>query len=110
MKRLLTRYFNSWWLPALVYLCLLGGFATTTVVGWRPLSVVANVLFCLAGLAFLGLIAASIWNFIQKRRRIGVINLLLIVGCGAARRFSDLRSGGWHPFLLNSRFHWFRVP
>lgn len=87
MKRLLTRYFSSWWLPALVYLCLLGGFATTAIVGWRPLSVVANVLFCLAGLAFLGLIAASIWNFIQKRRRISVINLLLIVGCGAANVF-----------------------
>ncbi len=84
MRRILTRYFNSWWLPALVYICLLGGFATTAVVRWRPLAVLANVLFWLAGLAFLGLIAASIWNFIQKRRRIGVINLLLIVGCGAA--------------------------
>ncbi|MCB1098059.1 MAG: hypothetical protein KDN22_20980 [Verrucomicrobiae bacterium] len=88
MKRLLTRYFNSWWLPALVFLCLLGGFAATAVVGWRPLGVLANVLFWLAGLAFLGLIAASIWNFIQKRRRFGVINLLLIFGCGAATVFA----------------------
>jgi len=84
MKRLLTRYFNSWWLPALVYLCLLGGIATTAVAGWRPLGVLANVLFWLAGLAFLGLIAAAIWNFIQKRRRIGIINLLLVFGCGVA--------------------------
>jgi hypothetical protein len=84
MKKPQTGYFNSWWLPALVYLCLLGSFATAVVVGWRLL---ANVLFCLAGLAFLGLMAASIWNFISKRRRFGVINLLLIFGCGAATVF-----------------------
>lgn len=84
MKRLLTHYFNSWWLPSLVYLFLLGGFATTAVVALQPLSVLANILFWLAGFAFLGLIAAAIWNFIQKRWRIGVINLLLIFGCGAA--------------------------
>lgn len=87
MRRLLTRYFNSWWLPALVYLCLLAGFAITAVAGWRPLSVLADVLFSLAGLAFSGLIATSIWNFTQKRRRIGVINLLLIFGCGGATVF-----------------------
>lgn len=83
MKRLLTRYFNSWWLPALVYLCLFGSFATTAVARWRPLGVLANTFFLLAGLAFLGLIAASLWNFVQKRGRIGVINLLLTFGCGA---------------------------
>ena len=84
MKRFRTRYFNSWWLPALVYICFLGVFVTTAFIRWQPLVVLANVLFWLAGLSFLGLIAASIWNFIQKRRRIGVINLLLICGCGAA--------------------------
>ena len=88
MKRILTRYFSSWWLPALVYICLLGVFVTTAVVRWQPLAVLANVLFLLAGLAFLGLIAATIWNFIQKRRRIGTINLLLILGCGAATIFA----------------------
>lgn len=88
MKRILTRYFNSWWLPALVYICILGGFVITAVVRWRPLAILANVLFWVAGLAFLGLITATIWNFIQKRRRIGVINLLLIVGCGVATIFA----------------------
>lgn len=86
--RILTRYFNSWWLPALVYICLLGGFVTTAVVRWQPLAVLANVLFWGAGLAFLCLIAATIWNFIQKRRRIGVINLFLIFGCGTATIFA----------------------
>ena len=88
MKRILTRYFNSWWLPTLVYICLLGVFVTTAVVRWQPFAVLSNVLFLLAGLALLGLIAATIWNFIQKRWRIGTINLLLIFGCGAATFFA----------------------
>jgi len=88
MKKILTRYFNSWWLPALVYICILGSFVITAVVRWRPLAVLANVLFWVAGLAFLGLITATTWNFIQKRRRIGVINLLLTVGCGAVAIFA----------------------
>lgn len=88
MKRILKRYFNSWWLPALVYICLLGGFTITAVLQRQPLAVLANVLFWLAGLSFLGLIAASTWNFIKRRPRIGVINLLLIFGCGAGTVFA----------------------
>lgn len=88
MRRILTRYFNSWWFPALVYICLLGGFAITANIQWRPLAILANVIVFAMGLAFLGLIAASIWNFIKKRLRIGFINLLLVFGCGAATFFA----------------------
>ena len=88
MKRILPLYFSSWWLPALVYICFLGGFTITAVARWKPLAFVANVLFCTAGLAFLGLIAASVWNLIKKRWRIGIINAILIVGCGATTVFA----------------------
>ncbi len=84
MKRILTLYFASWWLPAFVYICLLGGFTVTAIPRLKPLAFVANVLFCLAGLAFLGVIAASIWNLIKKRWVIGIINTFLVSGCGAA--------------------------
>lgn len=84
MKRILTRYFNSWWLPALVYICLLGGFTISTIPKWKPLAYVANMLFCVAVLAFLGVIAASIWNLIKKRWGKGIINVLFVFGCAAA--------------------------
>ena len=84
MKNILVQYFNSWWLPALVYICFLGGFTITAISRWRTLAIVANVLFCIAGLAFLGLVAASIWNLSKKRWGKGIINTLLIFGCGAA--------------------------
>jgi hypothetical protein len=84
LKRILTPYFNSWWLPTLVYICLLGGFTITAIPRWKPLAFMANVLFCIAGLAFLGLIAASIWNLVKKRWGKGIINVLLVFGCGAA--------------------------
>ena len=65
MKDLLRRYFSSWWLPALVYLCLLGGFAITVAGQWKPLAFAANVLFWSGGLAFLGLIAETIRKLVR---------------------------------------------
>ena len=88
MKRILTRYFNSWWLPAVVYICLLGGFTISATPQWKSLVYMANVLFCVAVIAFLGLIAASIWNLIKKRWGVAVINLVLIFGCGVATVFA----------------------
>ena len=87
MKKILTLYFGSWWLPALVYICLLGGFTITAISQWKPLAVVANVLLCVLCLAFLGLIAASIWSLIKRRWSKGIINLLLVFGCGAVTVF-----------------------
>ncbi|MCU0871674.1 MAG: hypothetical protein MUE50_04960 [Pirellulaceae bacterium] len=84
MKKLLARYFNSGWLPGLVYIFLLVAFTITALSRWKPLAVVVNVLLGVGGLAFLGLIAASIWNLIRKRWKLGVINLFLVVGCGVA--------------------------
>ena len=75
VKRILTRYFSSWWLPALVYLCLLGGYTITAIPRWKPLAFVANALFCVAVSAFLGIIAASIWHLMKKRWGKGIINL-----------------------------------
>ncbi len=83
MKRLFARYLNSWWLPALVYICLLGCFSIVAISRWQVFSIVANVLFWSAGIAFLGIIAAAIWNLIRKRFKLGMINLFLVFGCGA---------------------------
>lgn len=84
MKRILARYFNSRWLPALVYIFFLGGFALTAILRWSPLAFVASGLFLLAIIAFLGLIAASIWNLIKKRWAKGFINALFVFVYGAA--------------------------
>jgi hypothetical protein len=68
----LARYFDRWWLPALVQLCLVGGFAATAAVGWCPLLVVTDVLFVLAGLAFLAVLAACIWNLDKIILAVGI--------------------------------------
>ena len=86
--RILTRYFSSRWLPALVYLCLLGCFVITAAVRWQPLVVLTDVLLLGTGIAFLGIIAATLWNFIRKRWRIGVTNLCLLVACGVVTSFA----------------------
>ena len=88
MKRFLALYFRSWWLPASLYLFLLAGFTITAISPWQPAVIVATVLFYMAGIAALGLIAASVWNLVKKRWLIGSINGLLIFGCGAATVFT----------------------
>jgi len=84
MKRILTRYFNSWWLPALVYLCLLGSMILMEIQRWVSSILLFNILFFVASFAFIGLIVASIWNLIKKRWLIGVVNILFVFGCGFA--------------------------
>ncbi|TWT50053.1 hypothetical protein [Allorhodopirellula solitaria] len=88
MKKLLTQYFNSGWLPALVYICLLVAFTITALSQWKPLDIVVNVLLCVGGFAFLALLAASIWNLSRKRWRLGVTNLLLFFVSGVATVFA----------------------
>jgi hypothetical protein len=84
IKGSLTLYFNSWWRPSAFYICLLVIIVIIESLRWQPPAVLAVVLLCVAGIAFLGIIAASVWNLIMKRWRIGVINIILTFGSGAA--------------------------
>lgn len=88
MHKILALYISRWWLPSFVYLVLLGGFTITAILQWKPLSIVADVLFFMAGLAFIGLIALSLWHFVKKRWGKGLITILLAFGCGAATVFA----------------------
>lgn len=84
MKRYFAIYFSSWWLPAFLYIFLLASFAISAIPGGKSLALVSNILFCVAGLAFLGLIAASVWSLIMKQWGRGFIGLLLVLACGVA--------------------------
>lgn len=90
MKRALSLYFGSWWLPAFVYMCTLLGFTFATVFDistssrWQVVAMVSSALLYLAGVAFLGIIFAAVWNLIQNRLHVGIINTLLILVCGVA--------------------------
>ncbi|MEI8289881.1 MAG: hypothetical protein WCH99_10440, partial [Verrucomicrobiota bacterium] len=84
MRRIITFYFNSWWLPALSFFILLGGFTVTAILKWKPLVIAANLFLLATGLAFFGLAAASIWNFVRKQWGKGILNILMLFACGAA--------------------------
>lgn len=88
MKSLLARYFCSWWLPSLTYIVTLAVSVLAAFVLANQPAFFANAIFGVSGIAFLGLVAASAWNLIRKRWRLGVINLLLIFGCGVATVFA----------------------
>ncbi len=88
MRKVLPRYFKSGWLPALVYFCLLGAFMMTAIFRWKPLAVVAKVLLGGGGVAFLGLVAASLWNLLRKRWKLGMMNLLWAISFGVVTVFA----------------------
>ncbi|MBN2505227.1 MAG: hypothetical protein JXQ71_00890 [Verrucomicrobia bacterium] len=71
-----------------MYTCFFSGYTITAILRWKPLGFVANVLFCMAVAGFLGLIAACTWNLTKKGSGKGIINLFLILGCGAATFFT----------------------
>ena len=88
MKRILKLYFSSWWLPALLFLILLGCFTAISLPRFEILAIIAKGLFYLVALAFFGVIAAAVWNLIRRRWKLGIINLALVLGCGVATFFA----------------------
>ncbi len=87
MKNFLTRYFSSESLPSLVYLSLLFAFTITASTRWMP-NVVVHGLFYLVGFAFLGLIGVAVWHLLRKRWKLGLNNLVRVLGCGVITFFA----------------------
>ena len=89
LRQILSRYINSWWLPATVFLVLLVIFAGTVFTGialwdWQGLPIVANVLVVCLASAFLGVLSASVCNFIKKHWAKAIVNLVMLPLCGVA--------------------------
>ncbi len=83
-KQILTLYFNSCWFPAVFFLAELAVFTMVTV---GPLYNVSRVLFVCLGIAFLGILSASIWNLMKKRWAKAVVNLVMLPVCVVATLF-----------------------
>lgn len=86
-KKYVRYYFNRSWPAALVYLILLVGFTISAFFHSRPLELVTFVLFGMCLFAFLGLVAASFYNLIRRRWRLGFIQALLVFGCAVITFF-----------------------
>lgn len=72
-------------------LAALAAFTMTATADWK-LAVHADAVGILVGLSFLGVLSASIWNFIKRRWVKGVLNLLALPVCGAATAFAMFAS------------------
>lgn len=87
-KKILALYFDSWWLPALVFLIILSAFAVTAIQRWQPMAMFANGVLIAAGLALLGVLVSALWNLIKKRWAKGIVNLVLLTVCAVATAFA----------------------
>ncbi len=76
-------YSNSWWLPAVVFLANLAALSIVRALQWRPLAIVRFLLVVSLVIAYLGILSASVWNFIQQRWAKAVVNLAMLPVCAA---------------------------
>lgn len=75
------RYFNSRWLPGVVFLLLYGGFAAVTVAHTRVLAPAVLGLFAASLLSLLCILPAALWNLVRRRWANGLFNLLSFACC-----------------------------
>lgn len=80
LKKLIARYFNSCWLPALAALVILAFSMITGLSSPRckSLAIVSMGLLIILGFLIIGILAASIWNMIKRRFVKGFINFLML--------------------------------
>ena len=80
IRRLVSSYFNSFWMPSALFLVLLVGLVIAPPQQLTTLTLPNWALVCIPG-AFLGLLCATVWNFIKKRWDKGQINLFMVFMC-----------------------------
>jgi hypothetical protein len=75
-----TSYFNSRWFPTVIFLANLAVLCMVKASRWRALFLVRVLAFCLL-ISYLGILSASICNFIKKRWTKAVVNLVMLPVC-----------------------------
>lgn len=84
MKNPLTHYSSSRWLAALVSLCVLGCLTIAAIPVAKSVATLSVLLFLMAVVTFLGLIASSVWALTKNPSGRGFIRFLFTIGGGAA--------------------------
>lgn len=80
---IISRYFNSRWIPAVTTLIALAAFtiAAAAHCHWKPVVILADMLFVMLGISLFGVFLVSIWNLSKRRWANGLINLLALFVC-----------------------------
>ena len=79
LQKILSSYFNSCWMPAVVFFALFAIFITATFLKLRNLYIVSDFVVISLGIALLGILLATIWNLIKRRWLKGLLNLVMFV-------------------------------
>ncbi|HAL91834.1 MAG TPA: hypothetical protein DCM68_02260 [Verrucomicrobia bacterium] len=89
LRRFWSAYFDSHWIPLLVFAGAGTAFvcAAGSAFVWRAMALPAALLFFAMALSFLGILAAGLTNFIRRRWTQGLANLLALLGSGVAGCF-----------------------
>lgn len=78
-KDIHRRYFDSLWLPGILFIIIAGLFALEVVPNRISLPLLEDVLLIMLGASILGIFVSAIWNLAKKRWNKGIINLILVL-------------------------------
>ena len=84
LRCLISRYFGSVWIPAALSLLLLGTAAALELAGPYRFAALSGGFAVAFLVSLLGVLCASLWNFIRKHWVRGLLNLLALPVCFAA--------------------------
>ena len=92
---ILKLYFNSWWLPSVFFLAYLAFLTIVTASQWDVQGAIGIILLFCLGIAYLGILSASVCNFIKKRWAKAVVNLVMLPVCGVAHIYVFISLAEW---------------
>ena len=78
LKRMLTAYFGSWWIPSIMAFLVLIALLIISPPHRKNIAIIANGMFILFTLLLLGILFAGVYNLFKKRWGKGIINLLML--------------------------------
>jgi hypothetical protein len=77
VKKLMAVYFDSRWAPSVAASIVLIAFMAASLTTLKRIPLLVNSLLLLQGLSLIGMPAAAVWNFVKKRWRKGIVNLIM---------------------------------
>jgi hypothetical protein len=77
VKNLMAVYFDSRWAPSVAASIVLIAFMAASLTTLKRIPLLVNSLLLLQGLSLIGMPGAAVWNFVKKRWRKGIVNLIM---------------------------------
>lgn len=75
----ISKYFNNAWIPSILSLIITISNALILIIGWKPPTIISDVLNLLFTISVIGALSALLWHFMKKHWLKGIISFYLLL-------------------------------